>query len=524
MTDSPPPSSSPPPSPAAPTGFVARFLNVVEKVGNKLPDPAFLFLGALVLAWVFSAIFAKAEFETAQGIQEVENQLSTDALVGFMTGMVNTFMTFHPVGVVLVAMLGFGVAEKAGFIRAGLKILLSITPKQALTPMLAFIAVVSHTALDAGYILVIPVGGVLFYAAGRHPLAGICAAFAGVSGGFSANVFPGAIDALLQGLTQSAAQIIDADHQVNILCNWGFIAASSLLVVGLIWFITDRIIEPRVNRMFPVDSDAEIETMEPLTEKERRGFVAGCISLVVGLGALAAILLPSDSPLRSPDGELATFQAPVMRMIVPLLFLLALTPGIVLGIVAGTIRSNKDVVAGMTEAMKGMGHYLVIMFFAAQFVYVFNQSNLGAWLAISGANSLKSLALPASVTIVGAILLTAFVNLLIGSASAKWGLLSVILVPLLMELGISPAYAQAAYRVGDSTTNIITPLMPYFPLVVVYCQRYYRQAGIGTLVSLMLPFSLLMLVGWSAFTLLYAASGLPLGIGGDYVYTPPSGG
>ena len=225
--------------------------------------------------------------------------------------------------------------------------------------------------------------------------------------------------------------------------------------------------------------------------------------------------------MRSPDGELGSFQAPLMQMIVPLLFVFALLPGVVHGLLAGTIRSTKDIVDGMVQAVKSLGHYFAIMFFAALFVDVFTKSNLGAWIAIEGADSLKSLGLPAQITIVGAVFLTAFVNLILGSASAKWGLLSVILVPLLMQLGISPEYAQAAYRVGDSSTNIITPLMPYFPLVVVYSQRYYKKTGIGTLLSLMLPYSVMLLLGWTLFMLLYAATGLPLGPGGGYEYIAP---
>jgi aminobenzoyl-glutamate transport protein len=497
-------------------------------VGNKLPDPAFLFVIALVLAWVASAIFAGQTFQTASGEQQVTNQLSPIALVTFMTSAVKNFMLFHPVGAVLVAMLGFGVAEKAGFINAGLKILLAVTPGKLLTPMLALVAVVSHTAVDAGYVLVIPIGGVLFYAAGRHPVAGICAAFAGVSGGFSANFIPSAIDAILAGITEEAAQILDGDHTVSILCNWGFASASSVLVVLLIWYLTDKVIEPRLNRQCPVDSDADVQAMEEITAAEKKGFTAGMISIGVLIATLIAVCLPTDSPMRAAvpagdtgPGSLTSNSAPLMQMIVPLLFVLAVIPGVVHGLVAGTLRSTADIVAGMIDAMKGLGHYFAIMFFAAQFVYVFRESQLGAWMAISGASSLKSLGLPASVTIVGAVLLTASVNLLLGSASAKWAMLSVILVPLLMELGISPEYAQAAYRVGDSTTNIITPLMPYFPLVVVYCQRYYKNTGIGTLLSLMLPYSVVLLVGWTVFMLLYAATGIPLGPGGGYEYVAP---
>ena len=518
------------PAPEEPRrGFIARFLDVVEKVGNLLPDPAILFVLALAAAWGLSYAYAGAEYVTAAGPEQVVNQFSMEALVPFFTNMVETFTHFHPIGVVLVAMLGFGVAERAGYINTGLKILLVITPKFLLTPMLALVAIVSHTAVDAGYVLVIPVGGVLFYAAGRHPIAGITAAFAGVSGGFSANFIPSAVDALLAGITEESSAILNPDYGVNPLCNWWFSASSSAFVMLMIWFLTDRIIEPRCNRLFPIDDDADVEPMERISAREVTGFLTGTLAVGVLIYGIVFLALPADSLLRDPvEGELYTAGAPLVQMIVPLLFILALTPGIVHGLVAGTIKKSGDIVAGMVDAMKGMGHYLVIMFFAALFLYVFTQSNLGEWLAISGADWLKSMELHPMITITGIIFLTAFVNLLMGSASAKWALLSVIFVPLLMEVGISPQLTQAAYRVGDSSTNIITPLMPYFPLVVVYCQRYFKKTGIGTLISLMLPYSFTILIGWTVFLLIYwglgEQLGFTLGIEGGYDYVAPGAG
>ncbi|MDQ3545434.1 MAG: AbgT family transporter, partial [Verrucomicrobiota bacterium] len=425
---------------------------------------------------------------------------------------------FHPLGVVLVALLGVGVAEHTGFINACLKGLLSFTSPKLLTPMLILVAIVSHTAADAGYVLVIPLGGVIFYAAGRHPLAGIAAAFAGVSGGFSANFIPSSLDPLLSGLSQAAAQIIDPSRLVNPLCNWFFTGASTLVIVGLGWFLTDRVIEPRLQST-PVDGDeAEMPKMENLGPKERRGLYAGLGALVLGIAILVFVSVPGGSALRAPDGSLTASTAPLMQSIVALIFLLFLIPGIVYGYVAGTVQSHRDIIQGMSKTMSTMGYYIVMAFFAALFIAAFGQSNLGALIALKGAGLLKALALPGAVTMVGIILLTATVNLMVGSASAKWALLAPIFVPMLMALGFSPELTQAAYRVGDSTTNIITPLMPYFPLVVVYCQRYVRQTGIGTLVSIMLPFSVVFLVLWTAFLLVYWMLGIPLGLQAPYTY------
>ena len=375
--------------------------------------------------------------------------------------------------------------------------------------MLILAAIVSHTAADAGYVLVIPLGGVIFYAAGRHPLAGISAAFAGVSGGFSANFIPSGIDPLLQGFTQTAAQILDAERLVNPLSNLGFTAVSSVLVIGVGWYLTDRVIEPRLQAT-PVDGDPEaMPKMEDLTDRDRRGFGAGIGALVAGLLLLTLAALPAGSPLRDTAGSLTGFTAPLMGMMVPLIFLLFLIPGVVHGYVAGTVKTHRDIVAGMTAAMGTMAYYLVMAFFAAQFIAAFNNSNVGLLIALKGANFLRDLALPPQVTIVGIILLTSVVNVFVGSASAKWALLSSIFVPMLMGLGIAPELTQAAYRVGDSVTNIVTPLMPYFPLVVVFSQRYVKSTGIGTVVSLMLPYCVVLGVTWTLFLIAYWIIGLP---------------
>ena len=569
--------------------WIDRALNTVERIGNRLPDPAALFLILLVVVWALSALLAPVQFaeidpRSGKPIQ-INNQLTGAALASFLSNMVTTFTGFHPLGVVLVALLGVGVAEHTGFINASLKGLLSFTPKMLLTPMLILVAVLSHTAADAGYVLVIPLGGVIFYAAGRHPLAGIAAAFAGVSGGFSANFVPSSIDPLLAGLTQSAAQVIDPARAVNPLSNWFFTAASCLLIMGVGWFLTDRVIEPRL-RDVEVDGDvAEMPKMETLGAGERRGLFAGLATLAAGVAVLALVSAPADSPMRSPTAyrltpqsferlraagvpadvlkkaeplagrehanqkafqdalkarlgdeanaahgaaflgsaetvapQLTAANAPLMQAIVPLIFLLFILPGVVYGYVAGTVKSHRDIIQGMSKTMSTMGYYIVLAFFAALFIAAFGQSNIGALLALKGAGALKALALPGQVTIVGIILLTALVNLLIGSASAKWALLAPIFVPMLMQLGISPELSQAAYRVGDSTTNIITPLMPYFPLVVVFGQRYVKSTGIGTLVSLMLPYSVAFLVTWTLFLLAYWMLGIPLGLQAPYGY------
>lgn len=510
---------------AARPGAAQRLLDVVEWLGNKLPDPAFLFVGALLLTWVLSWYLAPVQFteidpRSGQPIRVID-QLSAVALVDFMANMVKTFIEFPPLGVVLLALLGVGVAEHAGFVSATLKMMLRMTPKWLLTPMLLLVAIMSHSAGDTGYVLIIPVGAAMFLAAGRHPLLGITTAFAGVSGGFSANFMPSSLDPLLQGFTQKAAQMVDVSASVNPLCNWWFMSVSCAVIVGVGWYVTDRIIEPRL-RLMPVDSDLDRSgtDMHHLSASEIRGLIAGMLMLAACVGVLIMVALPADSVLRSPDGELSGREAPLMKSIVPLIFLLFLLPGVAHGYAAGTIRNHRDIVAGMTKAMSTISYYLVMAFFAAQFTAAFAHSNLGVLLAVKGASALAAMKLPPQITIVGIILLTTGVNLLIGSASAKWALLSPILVPMLMSLGLSPELTQAAYRVGDSSTNIITPLLPYFPLIVVYAQKYVRKTGIGTMISLMLPYSISFLVSWTVLLLVYWGLGLPLGLQAGYTWPP----
>lgn len=509
-----------------------RFLDTLERVGNRLPDPAVIFVIALLLAWATSAALAPVTFteidprtvvrDAAGNITEsspitVKNLLAGRTLTEFLARMVKTFTEFPPLGVVLVAMLGVGVAEQTGFIQAGIKYLLRITPAHLLTPMLLLVSILSHSAGDTGYVLVIPLGGIVFAAAGRHPVAGIACAFAGVSGGFSASFLPSSLDPLLQGFTQSAAQIIDPTRMVNPLCNWYFMSGTCALIVGLGWILTDRVIEPRLKAGLPVETPTEAgPDLRSISPAEQRGFLTGVMSVVVLTGLLVLACWPADSPFRARNGSLTAHGAPLMDSIVPLIALFFLLPGILHGYIAGTVRNHRDIIQAMARSMNTMGYYLVMAFCAAQFTYAFRESNLGALLAVKGARLLESWAMPGGVTVVGIILLSSVVNLLIGSASAKWALLGPIFVPMLMELGISPELTQAAYRIGDSSTNILTPLLPYFPLIVVYCQRHSKQTGIGTLISTMLPYAVCFLILWTGLLLVWWGLGLPLGVQSSY--------
>jgi aminobenzoyl-glutamate transport protein len=514
--------------------FSHRVLDDIERLGNKLPDPALLFVFGLVATWLTSKILSGVSFseidprtvtpERPAGLPlQIVDLLTAKSIATFLATMVKTFTDFHPLGVVLVAMLGVGVAERTGFITAGLKALLNLTPKRLLTPMLIFVGLLSHTASDAGYVLVIPLGGVLFQAAGRHPLVGVAVAFASVSGGFGANPLVSALDPLLAGITQVSARMLDPQIVVNPLSNYYFTATSSLVIIVTGWVLTDKFIEPRISRV-PVDGDdADAPALEGLTSKEKRALWCALGVLLLLVVVVVAWAAPLDSSLRSPPPESSLIKAgptgaPLMSGIIPLIFLAFVTPSIVYGVVAGTVKTHHDVVAGMTKAMSNMGGYLVMVFFAAIFIDAFNRSNLGALLALKGASFLREIGATAGITVLGVIFFSALIDLLVGSASAKWALLSPILIPMSMSLGVAPELTQAGYRIGDSCVNIVTPMMPYFPLVVVFCRRYVKSSGIGTLVALMLPYSVVFLIAWTGYLFAYWAFELPLGPGSSYTY------
>jgi aminobenzoyl-glutamate transport protein len=379
---------------AKPTGLLDRFLNGIETAGNRLPDPAVLFLGLMVLVWLISWPLSAVEFNathpgTGEPIQ-VANQVNGSAFATLLSTMVGTFVNFPPLGVVLVALLGIGVAEHTGLIGTLLKSILSITPRALLTPMVILVGVASHYAVDAGYVLVVPLGGVIFYAAGRHPLAGIMAAFAGVSGGFSANfVAPSALDPLLQGFTLAAAQVADPDVQVSVVNNNFFTGASTIMITLVGWFLTDKIVEPRCKKL-EVDGDpAEMPKLDPAKPEELKGMWAALVAMAVGVLVLVLWMLPEDSALRL-NGELTNFRAPIMRSIVPLIFLGFLIPAVIYGYFAGTVKSHRGVVKGMTKSMSTMGYYMVLAFFCSLFIWMFSQSNIGILLAVKGADLLKS--------------------------------------------------------------------------------------------------------------------------------------
>ena len=377
----------------------------------------------------------------------------------------------------------------------------------------------SHLAPDSGYMIIIPIAAYMFYATGKHPLAGIGASFAGIAGAFAANYTPSAIDPVIQGFTQMAAQIIDPTYEVNVLCNYFYAFGSTFIVIAGCWWVTERVVEPWCRKACPVDDDIDVPAQDlSVTPKENRAFYIASAVLMLLLVGLVLALLPEDSILRDPSGNIASFKAPVMQSIVAIIFLLAAATGIVYGIISGKFRSSKDFTQSMEEITKTLIQLIVFYFFAAQFMYAFGASNIGALIAISGAEFLKSLALPPQVTIFGIILFVGALNLIITSASAKWAILAPIFVPMLMAVGIAPELTQAAFRVSDSAVNVCTPMFAFYPLIIVYCQKYYKNTGVGTLSSLMLPYTITLLVTLTIMLYVFWWLNIPLGFQADYVY------
>lgn len=498
----------------------SRLLAAIERAGNALPHPATLFATLAVCVVLASAIAAQFQLSVVHPgtgkTVEVVNLLSLSGLHRMLTSLVANFTGFAPLGTVLVALLGIGVAEGSGLIAAALRLVVLAAPRRLLTFAVVFAGVLSNAASEIGYVLLVPLAAAIFQAAGRHPVAGLAAAFAGVSGGYSANLLLGTIDPLLAGLSQEAAHIVDPGYLVNPACNYYFMAVSTLLVTALGTVVTELIVAPRLG---PWKGDGAGAGLDPLTSAERRGLKFAAVAAALFAAWILLGSVPPDGFLRDPKtGSL--LHSPLLSGVVALVFTGGLITGLAYGIGAGTVRSDADVIKGMGKAMSTLGSYLVLVFFAAQFVALFNWTNLGLILAVTGADLLRASGLGGIPLMLAFILLSALVNLFMGSASAKWAIMAPVFVPMFMLVGYSPELTQAAFRVGDSVTNVIAPMMSYFALIVAFVQRYHPAAGIGTVIATMLPYTAVFLPAWSALLAGWLAAGLPLGPGAPLFYSP----
>ena len=520
------------------------FLAAVERIGNKLPDPAMIFVWLILalvllsvlgswLGWSASLTYSGKEAphwgELKDGVLTYRaTSLLTEANVAqLFTEMPKTFTGFAPLGLILTIMLGAAVAERTGLLSALIRAALRGASGAVLTPIVAMIGILSHYASDAAYVVFIPLAAIVFAAAGRHPLAGLAAAFAAVSGGLAANVTPGQLDVLLFGFTQEAARIVEPGWTMNPVGNWWFTLSATVVFVPLIWFLTDRVIEPRLGAWNDA-ARARAEPMEPEPElgpAERRGIRrAGLAALLVVMAIVALATVPGYSPLVDESKSGTAALQPLFGSLVPAFALLFLLSGYAYGKATGSINNASDVIAMMREGIVSLAPYVVFVFFAAHFVAMFNWSRLGPIFAIDGARAVESLGLPAPFLLLAVQMMSSFLDLFIGSASAKWSAMAPVVVPMFMLLGISPEMTTAAYRMGDSYTNIMTPLMSYFPLVLGFARRWDKGFGVGSLLATMLPYALCFMAAGIAMVIGWVALDLPLGPGAQVFYARPSGG
>ena len=504
-------------------GIFQLMLNWTERAGNALPHPGTLFALFALAILVLSAIGYALGWEVIHpGTNEViksVNLLSHDGIHRILVEMVDNFTGFAPLGIVLVAMLGIGIAEQSGLINAVIRILVLNSPRHLLTFVIVFTGILSNVASDVGYVLLIPLAGVIFLAVGRHPIAGMAAAFAGVSGGFSANLVLGTVDPLLAGLSQEAARILNPAYEVNPTANYFFMVASTFVIAFAGTFVTEKIVEPRLGK-YKGEIEEKDKSFDKLSKKEKRGLLYAMLTLL-GIIIITLIgIIPADGFFRGSDGGMLS--SPLIRGVVAMLFITASAMGLAYGFTTGAFKNDTDVMRGMATSMKTMTTYIVLVFFAAQFVAYFKWSNLGIILAVNGANLLMSSDIGLIPLMILFILLSAAINMLMGSASAKWAILAPIFIPMFMIMGYSPELSQVVYRIGDSVTNVISPMMSFFALIIAFIQKYDPKAGIGTIIATMVPYSIVFLVLWIILLVVWLTLGLPLGPGAGIHYSLPN--
>lgn len=481
-------------------------LHNIEKYGNKIPHPSLMFFYLTALMVLISAA---SEILSYQAINPITHELvaaksliSGDGIRYMLTNMVKNFMGFAPLGIVLVAMLGIGIAEKSTLLQHILTSIVKHAKSYMLTFSVAFMGIISSLGADSGYVVLIPMSALLFQAAGRSPIAGIATAFAAVSGGYSANLLVGPIDAVLAGISTEAYRIVDPLGEVTVTANWLFMIVSAFFIASIITAITHY-------RDWPDYIPAQTHDATP--SKAQVSFNSVIIFTVAFTALLAYLTIGEHAILRDPVTGSIT-KSPFISSLVILISLYFAIAGLLFGFSNGVFNKGKSVILAMEETMATMASYLVMMFFAAQFIAYFAWSNIGLIIAIDGANFLSSLAVSKSLLLIIFILVTAFINLFIGSASAKWALMAPIFIPMLALVNVPPEQVQLAYRIGDSSTNIITPMMPYFALVLAFAQKHDKEAGLGTLMAAMLPYSIAFLIAWPTLFFIWLTLGLPIGI------------
>ncbi|MDJ1090441.1 AbgT family transporter [Macrococcus caseolyticus] len=493
-------------------GFINRSLDIIEKSGNKLPDPVVIFISLCLIILFASFVTGKMGVSAknpADGkVIEAVNLLTPEGIAKIISEAVNNFAAFPPLGLVLVVMIGVGVAEKTGYFETLMKYIIEKTPRKIIVPMIILVGILGNAAGDAAPIVLPPIAAMVFIKLGYHPVAGLVMAYASALGGYSASLIIGMSDALIVSFTEPAAKLVDDSVPVNAVMNYYFLCVSTVVLLIAAWFVTVKITIPRFGAY---KSDVHTAA-EDVTPTERKAMIYANIALLIAMVIVTLLAVPENGLLRNAKTGSLIQDSPLMNGIVPIITVLFFVPGLVYGFVAGTMRSTKKFAEMLGDAMSTMGPFIVIVFFAAQMLAYFKWSNLGTIIAIKGAEALQGQ--NGVVLILGVLALSAFINMLIGSASAKWAIMAPILVPMLMLLGFHPAFTQVIYRVGDSITNPITPMMPYLPLLLSYAQRYVKDIGLGTLIAALMPFSVAFGIFWTILLIVWYLTGLPVGPGG----------
>lgn len=494
-------------------GIVNRFLDGIEKAGNKIPDPIVLFIILMFLILLSSFVAGMLNIEaTNPATGEVivaENLLSGDGLVRILTESIDNFSAFPPLGMVLVVMLGIGIAEKTGYFETAMKRVIEVAPRKLIIPTVIFVGIVGNVAGDAGPVILPPIAAMVMLKLGYHPFSGLIMGYAATVGAFSANILLGMTDALAAGFTESGARLVEPDYVANIAMNYYFIAVSAFFLLAIIYVVTKKLTIPRMGTY-----EGEALDDEPLTEDKITALKWANISLLLTGLAFLALTVPPNGLLRNPETGSIVNESPFMDSVVFIITIVFFVPGLVYGLKAKTIKNSKDFGSTLSESMASMGSYIVLVFFAAQMLAYFDWSNLGPILAINGAELLQAMNVSGVPLITGFIILAGLVNLIIGSASAKWAILAPVFVPMFMFLDYDPAFTQMLFRIGDSFSNPITPMLPYLPLVLAFAKKYDKNVGLGTLIAGLLPYSVILFVTWTVLIIVWYLLGLPLGPGG----------
>lgn len=491
-------------------------LSSIERVGNKLPHPFVLFviLAGLVIAVsaVLSAFGVTAVNPETGAEVAVKSLLSGNGIEFMLTNVVSNFINFPPLGLILVVMFGIGLADKVGLLATLMQVSVAKAPPALLTFIVFLAGICGSIASDANYLILIPLVAMIYQSVGRHPIAGAAAAYAAAGAGFDASLFVTVGDALFSGITTEAARLVDPDAYVSPVDNYYFVACSVFVLALVGTLVIDRIVEPRLNRTLPMDKLTHVHVEQhALSADERRGLKrVGLVTLAYAAVVVIAVL-PEASPLRNADGGL--IPSPFLKSLVPLMFGYFVAIGLTYGLCTGRITQARDVPERMAEAARELAPTLVLFFAIAQFIAYFKWSELGQFIAIEGSNILQSTGFTGLPLVAAFIVMSAVLNVFMTSGSAQWALMAPVFVPMLMMIDFDPAFVLAMFRIGDSSTNIISPMSPYFSVALVYMQRYKPDMGLGTLMATMLPLSVSFLMAWSAFLMLWLLMGLPIGPG-----------